>query len=152
MIIYQLEELKQPTIELGSFKYKNLTIEGIILTQYARSCATGEIVSSLKHLCTEKAIALSLNCSETRLHKAMVRVNSLEKPKNINRLEDALGGFEVGHDRLCFKGLVYNPLYLYREAIKDLAFRRPYLNAARMFYLEDGGRNNSHFGRLGLVK
>lgn len=150
----RIVELRKPKIELGTFEYKNLAIEGIILTQYVLSLATGETVPSPKYLCTEKAIALALGCSETRLHKAMVRSGYAkdQKPKNIERLEDALRGWEPHYNRYCLKGLVYNPISLYRGAIKDLAFRRPYLNTARAFYLADGGQRNSHFARLGLVK
>jgi hypothetical protein len=149
----QIVELRKPTITLGAFTHKNLTIEGIILTQYVLSCATREIVPSAKYLCTESAIALALGCSQTRLHKATVRTRCFEqKPKTIERLEDALEIWEAHCERLSLKGSVYNPLHLYKGAIKDLAFRRPYLNTARVFYLADGGQYNSHFARLGLVK
>ncbi len=150
----QIVELRKPIIELGTFEYKNLTIEGIILTQYVLSLATGEIVPSPKYFCTEAAIALALGCSQTRLHKAMVRASYAKdyKPKVIEFLDDALDVGELGYERLSLKGRVYNPVNLYRGAIKDLALRRPYLNTARAFYLADGGQRNSHFARLGLVK
>lgn len=84
----------------------------------------------------------------------MVRAGSLKdcRPKVIERLDDALNVGELGYERLSLKGIVYNPVHLYRGAIKDLAFRRPYLNTARAFYLADGGKYNSHFARQGLVK
>ncbi|BAY78738.1 hypothetical protein NIES25_52150 [Nostoc linckia NIES-25] len=137
-------------VRLGEFEEWGLNLKGLI---WSYPCLTreGQVIRN-RYSVSESDLAIALECSKNRLHKSVVRSgNFKEKPLIMTDL--VFSGFEDYYYRCEYKNTVYNPLHLYSyNVLKDLAYRRPYINKARQIYAEHFKSFSSRFGLQGIIK
>jgi hypothetical protein len=140
-------------VRLGEFEEWGLNLKGLI---WSFPCLTreGQVIIN-KYSVSENDLAIALECSKNRLHNSVVREGRHYFKQKPLIMEDLIfNNFEQYYERLVYKNVVYNPLDSYTSSgvLKDLAYRRPYINKARQIYAEHFKSFSSRFGLQGIIK